>query len=1048
MRARASLVAIAALGVLSAWPAPASAQYFGRNKVQYKKLDFQILKTEHFDIYYYPDEREGIDIAARMAERWRTRLGRIFGHELRGRQPLVLYASHPDFEQTNAIYGELSEGTGGVTEPLRRRIVLPMGGPLADTDHVIGHELVHAFQFDITTNPNSPPGQNGAERLPLWFIEGMAEYLSLGPVDPNTAMWLRDAVRQKDEKTGKDTLPTIEQLDNPKYFPYRWGQAFWAYVGGKYGDDTIRRMLAFAAAAGDTNVAIERVLGVKTKELSNDWQESIRRTYEPVLASMTPPNEIGHLVIRGTTLGADLNVGPSISPDGKWIAFLSTRSVFSTDLFVADADTGTIVHRLTSTATDPHFSSIQFIYSAGGWDAASERIAIATVVSGRPALAIFDAKSGDKQREVPVPELDEIFNPTWAPDGHAVCFTGMTRGLTDLFVYDLTASKLRRLTTDAYADLMPAWSPDGKRIAFATDRFSSNLQTLAIGDYRLALIDPDTAAIEPLRAFTSGKNINPQWTPDGRGLVFISDRDGIPNLYRIAVDSGDLTQLTRIGTGISGITSSSPALSVASRSGVAAFSVYEGGKYDIYTLEFGSGPAGTASRTAGTSGALSEPSPNAATLPPLDRRPSEVQALLQNAALGLPAPTEYPSEDYKAKLSLEGLAQPSVAVGADRFGAAIGGGIALQFGDMLGDHQLATAVQLNSGFSNNFSLKNTAAQVMYFNQAHRWNWGIVGGQIPYLSGGFQEGVSTVNNELADVQQTVIFRQTEQSIGGIVAYPLNRAQRIEFQGGLTRITFDQIVDTTAFSVNTGNLLVNDSTTTSIGSALNLANTSTALVYDTSNFGATSPVQGQRYRLEAAPTFGSINFTSVLADYRRYFMPVSFYTIATRVMHYGRYGSGGDDERLFPLFIGYPNLVRGYDVGTFAASDCIANAVSTCPQFDRLEGSRLLVANVEFRFPLLRPFGATQNMYGPVPVEVAFFADGGLAWNSLQQATIATTILGSSQLPHPFNWRDGVSSAGVALRVNLFGYAIGQFDFARPFQRPGSGWVFQFNLSPGF
>jgi hypothetical protein len=1030
-------------------PAPASAQYFGRNKVQYKKLDFQILKTEHFDIYYYPEEREGIEVAARMAERWRVRLGRILGHELRGRQPLVLYASHPDFEQTNAIYGELSEGTGGVTEPLRRRIVLPMGGPLADTDHVIGHELVHAFQFDITTNPNAPRGQNGAERLPLWFIEGMAEYLSLGPIDPNTAMWLRDAVRQKDEKTGKDSLPTIEQLDNPKYFPYRWGQAFWAYVGGRYGDDVIRRMLAIAAAAGDTNVAIEKVLGVKTKELSNDWQTAIRAVYEPVLASMTPPNEIGRLIVRGTTLGGDLNVGPAISPDGRWLAFLSTRSVFSTDLFVADAATGKIVHRLTSTASDPHFSSIQFIYSAGGWDAASERIAIATVVSGRPALAIFDAKNGSKEREIALRDLDEVFNPTWAPDGHAICFTGMTRGLTDLYVYDIAASKLRRLTDDAYADLQPAWSPDGRRIAFATDRFSSNLQTLAIGDYRLALVDPDTGAIEPLRAFTSGKNINPQWTPDGRALLFISDRDGIPNLYRIGVENGDIGQVTRIGTGISGITSSSPALSVAAKTGAAAFSVYEGGKYDIYELELGPGrPGGPAGSALSDVARGQDGRAKTEALPPADRRASDVVAYLENAALGLPAPSDYPSERYTPALSLEGLAQPSVAVGADRFGAAIGGGIALQFGDMLGDHMLATAVQLNSGFNTNFSFKNTAAQAAYFNQAHRWNWGIVGGQIPYLSGGFASGVATVGNEPAEVDQSIIFRQTEQSIGGLAAYPFNRAQRVEFQGGVTRISFDEIVQTTAFSLNTGNLLVNDSNTTSLGQPLTLANTSAALVYDTSNFGATSPVQGQRYRLEASPTFGSLQFTSLLADYRRYFMPVSFYTIAARVMHYGRYGSGGEDQRLFPLFLGYPNLVRGYDVGSFDATDCTPNATSACPQFDRLLGSRLLVANLELRFPLLRPFGASQGMYGPLPVEVAFFADGGLAWNSLQQATIATSPLGVSQAPHPFDWRDGVASAGVALRVNLFGFAIGQLDFAHPFQRPGRGWVFQFNLSPGY
>src|SRR4051812_127709 len=195
MNARSRAVQILALILLTVFAAaPVSAQYFGRNKVQYKQLDFQLLKTANFDIYYYPSEREGIDIAARMAERWRVRLARTLAHELRGRQPLVLYASHPDFEQTNTIQGELGEGTGGVTEPLRRRIVLPLGGPLTDTDHVIGHELVHAFQFDITTNPNSPPGQNGAERLPLWFIEGMAGNFSSAPADPTTAIGMAHAV--------------------------------------------------------------------------------------------------------------------------------------------------------------------------------------------------------------------------------------------------------------------------------------------------------------------------------------------------------------------------------------------------------------------------------------------------------------------------------------------------------------------------------------------------------------------------------------------------------------------------------------------------------------------------------------------------------------------------------------------------------------------------------------------------------------------------------------------------------------------------------------
>jgi len=1017
---------------------PVSAQYFGRNKVQYKSLDFQVLKTEHFDIYYYPTAREGIDIAARMAERWRARLGRTLGYELSGRQPLVLYASHPDFEQTNTIQGELGEGTGGVTESLRRRIVLPLGGPLADTDHVIGHEIVHAFQFDMTSNPNAP-GQNGAQRLPLWFIEGMAEYLSLGPVDANTAMWLRDAARPLDENDRKarkgrvDGLPSIKELDNGKYFPYRWGQAFWAYVGGRFGDHVIPQMLSTAAAAGDTDVAIEQVLGLKASELSADWQAAIRSAYLPVLAAGMPPNEIGRKVIGGLGLGDELNVGPAISPDGRWIAFLAARNALSIDLYIADAATGKVVRKLTSTASDPHFSSLQFIYSAGAWDATSQRIAIATVTSGRPALAIFNAHSGNKEREVPLSEVDEIFNPTWSPDGRAVCFTGMSAGLTDLFIYDLEASKLRRLTHDAFADLQPAWSPDGTRIAFATDRFSSDLSTLAIGSYRLALIDPASGEIEAVRVFTSGKNINPQWTPDSRALLFISDRDGVPNVYRVAIGTGDgtaLTQISRVRTGISGITGSSPALSVATKSGTAAFSLYADGRYGIYVIEPGDVPKGRA---------LSEAAASAAVLPPLDRKPSDVQALLENPTLGLPPVTEtpLPSEPYKSKMTLEAVAQPNVGVGVGQFGPVVSGGIGFQFGDMLGNHSLTTAVQLNSGLTNNFSLKNTAAQVLYFNQAHRWNWGVVASQVPYFSGGFQSDLATVGGVRAQVDQTILFRQTEQSASGIVAYPLNRSQRVEVQGGVTHIGFDQIIETTAYSLNTGQVIAHDSNETSLGPSLTMATTSAALVFDASTNGPTSPVQGQRYRLEASPTFGSLQYTGVLADYRRYFMPAPFYTLATRVLHYGRYGEGGGDERLFPLFLGYPNLVRGYDVGSFQAADCLPTALSQCPAFDRLMGSRMLVGNLEFRFPLLRPFGATQGMYGPIPVEVALFADGGVAWNRNE----TPAFLGGG--------REGVGSAGVAFRVNVLGFAVAEFDVVRPFQRVrGQGWTFQFNLAPGF
>ena len=421
-------------------------------------------------------------------------------------------------------------------------------------------------------------------------------------------------------------------------------------------------------------------------------------------------------------------------------------------------------------------------------------------------------------REIEIPDVDEIMHPTWAPDGHAICFTGMHQGVTDLFVYDLQVNRLRQLTRDAYADLQPSWSPDGRRIAFSTDRFSSNLTTLAFGPYMLASIDPESGAVQQISTTTEGKHINPQWAPDGRSIYFISDRDGIPNIYRTTVgESAETTQITHVTTGISGITNLSPAMSVASKAGTVAFSVYQDSKYDIRT---------TSAETQGTP--LPPASVTAATLPPLARNASEVASLLAAPEIGLPEPATYEVEPYKTKLSLQGVSQPVVGVGVSRFGTSFGGGIALTFGDQLGNHLLATALQVNTGIAGSFSVKDIGAQVAYMNLSRRWNWGLVGGQIPYLSSGFQSAVRRLpNGDLVQSDQLFVFRQTERNISGVVSYPLDRARRLEFQGGVSNISFDQTVQTTTFSLNSGAVFEDTSETTPLAETLNLGTSSAAL-----------------------------------------------------------------------------------------------------------------------------------------------------------------------------------------------------------------------------
>jgi len=252
---------VAALALMSA--VPLAAQYFGQNKVQYKSFDFRIIQTEHFEVYYYPAERAAALDAARMAERWYVRLSKVLHHEFRGRKPIILYASHSDFQQTNAISGEIGEGTGGVTEFFKHRMVLPFTGSYAELEHVLGHEMVHQFQYDVYSRGRIGAGMQTLVNVnpPLWFMEGMAEYLSIGPIDPHTAMWLRDASLE-------GHLPTIEEMTyDPRIFPYRFGHALVAYLGEKWGDEVIGEILQASAGSGIEG-AFKRALGLALDDLS------------------------------------------------------------------------------------------------------------------------------------------------------------------------------------------------------------------------------------------------------------------------------------------------------------------------------------------------------------------------------------------------------------------------------------------------------------------------------------------------------------------------------------------------------------------------------------------------------------------------------------------------------------------------------------------------------------------------------------------------------------------------------------------------------------
>jgi hypothetical protein len=1015
----AGLVLLVALAITSS---SAEAQYFGRNKVQYETFDFHVMDTDHYDIHFYPAESLATADAARMAERWYTRLSNTLGHEYAGK-PLILYANHADFQQTNVIGGFIEQGTGGVTEALRTRVVMPFTGVYADFDHVLGHELVHTFQYDIAFQREAG-GLRGLSELPLWVVEGMAEYLSVGREDPHTAMWLRDAVRRND-------LPRIEQIGrDARYFPYRFGQAVWAYIAGQFGDAAVPQLFREGIRRG-FEPAITRTLGLTVDTLSARWHEAVRSAYLPTLAGRAAPDSVGRRVLSRATDRGEMDISPALSPDGRHVAFFSGRGLFTIDLYVADAQTGEIVEQLSSPNVDPHFDALSFLSSTGTWSPDGRKLAFVIFSEGDQELAIYDWDRGEIERRVKITGVEALTDPAWGPNDQ-IAFSGQQGGISDLYVLDLASERVVRLTNDRHADLQPSWSPDGRTLAFTTDRGpSTDFSRLTYSAMTLATMDVDSRQIRVLPLFEGAKHINPQFSPDGQSLYFISDREGFSDVYRLAIADGSVYQVTRLQTGVSGITALAPAISVARSTGTLMFSVFDRGGYTMRSL--------SADETAGQPVAITDGRLEVAgLLPPFDPPGrSAVTAYLADPVGGLPPQTEFPVARYDPGLSLEYLGSPTAGVAVSSSGGAVAGGaIAGYFSDLLVDRVVGAT------FAGGGSFKDIGGELFWLNQRGRWNLGASISHEPYLSGGTRVRDTTFTVGGSQVPGAVVEQLLQriylQRATGFTQYPFSQTRRFEASLGYTRIGYDFDID--RFAV-IGNQIVGESNEdVEAPPALNLLEGALALVGDYSFFGFTSPIAGGRYRFEISPTTGSLTFGTLLADYRRYLFarPVTF---AVRGLHFGRYGGDAEDPNLTPLYVGRETLIRGYAVESFDPEECTpVPGTNQCPEFDRLVGSRIGVVNLELRIPLFGTpeLGLLETRF--LPIEIAPFLDAGVAWTSDQNPTFEFSRESLERVP--------VVSAGLSTRLNLFGYAVLEVYYAYPFQRPEKKWHLGFNLAPGW
>lgn len=1062
-------VLVVALSFLGA-PAASAQGYFGQNQVQYDRLRWRVIETEHFLVHYYPEIADVAPDAARMAERSYARLSRLMQHQFREKKPIILFGSSGDFAQSN-VFGDLGEGTGGVTDPLRQRMAQFFTGDWGSFEHVLQHEMVHVFQFDIFSRGRAGAGLQNLAMVnpPLWFMEGLAEYFSIGREHPWTDAWMRDAVVN-------NTLPSIRDLtENPgKFFPYRYGLSVWQFVGERWGDESIGEIMNAVPSLG-IDRAFKRELGVDTDELSNAWKEYLQRKYLPAVADYERPRKYAEPLLsqRRANSVASLFVAPALSNDGKYITYIAYGSLLRgevfPDLYLADAETGKRLARLVKTTTNPDFEQLRFIYSQPSFSPDGKQVAFTGQRGGRDVLYLLDVKSRKVVRVFDF-ELDQVLSPSFSPDGKNIVFSGMKHGISDLYITSIDGETHRQVTNDFYGDMQPQWSPDGKTIAFASDRGSStDFEILRVSKWRISLYDVETGNVTVVPG-QAGLSINPQWAPDGRSIAYVSDRTGIANIFLWDLNDQRHYQLTNVVGAVTAVAEYSPAITWSRDADVLAFVYFEKGEHSIWKLKDPRSLKGAPFSTPQTvaeqvptvegdtvssagvnrsvylrGGSVSDTTASSLSfyrsplngirssgaLPTLlsGRTGSSlsVTALLDSANFALPDTTRFREYPYKSRFSPEYVAQPSIGYGQGSWGQGTYGNTTIILSDLLGDHRLALAGAINGQLSD--------AQVFV-------GYTDLGRRLQYTTGVTQQPYYLLSNitynpldddDILFEQRQNIYRLVQRSVFLAGLYPLNRFQRFEL--GAQFVNLDQQVFPFTRVINAaGGYALSDyerGETQNISSA-NTISPYVAYVSDNTLFGYTGPISGKRMRFEIQPSLGTWQWTEFLADMRGY-VPILFnyVTFATRFVSSL---SVGRDEGRFPKWIGRPDFVRGYNREVNAAFVCSPVDGSGCSQIESI-GSRVAFGNAELRFPVLRKMNSG---YLP-PLDGLVFYDAGVAWSSGQTVKLSRTA--------DYNYlteRSLLSSYGFGFRLNLFNFAVIRWDYAVPLadgSRKGYGtWYF--------
>lgn len=990
-------------------PGISYGQYFGKNKVQYSEFHWQYLQSEHFDIYFTDGGESIAEFAAEVAEDSYRQLKADLRYELVDRITIITHNSHNDFQQTNVDLSAPEESVGGFTEFFKNRVVVPYEGEWEKFRHVIHHELTHAVMLQMVYGAGVQSIITGMARLrlPLWLIEGLAEYESRG-WDTESDMYIRDA-------TLNGYLPPVDYLYG--FMAYKGGQSVLYYLSQKYGGEKIGELLGKVKISKSFERGLKQAIGVDTEDLTKKWQMHLKREYWPDIADRKEPEEFAKKLTDHTKWHNFVNSGPALSPKGDKIAFLSDRSGYF-DVYLLSAIDGKVIDKLVSGQQTADLEELHWLRVGITWSPNSKFIAFASKAGGHDVINIVDVKKKKITRQIK-PDLDGVFTPSWSPKGDDIAFMGIKNGQGDIYTVNLKTTEFKRITDDVFSDFQPQWSPDGKKIVFVSDRgdyINSEQYSQDVKVYEhnyknndIYVVEVETSLIERITS-TPWLEGSPVFSPKGDKLAYVSDESGIYNIYMYDLQSRMNFPITNVITGIFN-------LSWQGDGNKMAFASFYNAGYDIYLLrnplKISAGSIQLEETNFIAKNKHLRETNYAQNMRPRLRKSKENEDNLfrnfvfdknfkeGNVKVEQPKKTVFlDTTDYKSKTGDYKISKykvkfsPDIIYGNANYSQFYGvqGMTQIALSDVLGNHRINIFTNLF------YDLRNSNYEATYFYLPRQTDIGIGTFHYAYHYYIYDYGIGWA-------------RDRYYGANLFASHPFSKFKRVN--ASLSWLNIDR------------NFLQWD---TNFTEKRRLLMTGLSLVNDTVLWGYTGPVNGNRYSigLTYSPDIGanSINFVTMKLDYRKYMKIGREYNFVFRL-------SGGlsEGKQAQQFFLGGTSGWLNYKTRNglrVSNMDDIYFSSFEVPMrggyYYERTGNRFFINNLEFRFPLIRYF----LMGWPLPIGFqnirgVLFADTGAAWNGNDFKGSSATDGGWPAL------QDIFFGYGIGARMNL-GFFVFRFDVA--------------------